>query len=128
MTDYYKTCAFPKPGSTKKKKKQNGWKEKQNRVCVYTGERGAERHEVFGGPNRQTSIDYGFQIDINHDIHEELQANVTEWAQEQNAYWKSHFEKQFITKLTDSGIAFDQALKMWMNLIGRNYVDDYQPE
>ena len=52
---YYATCAFPKPVTKKKKPACNGYKDKQNRICAYTGERGAERHELFGGANRQTS-------------------------------------------------------------------------
>jgi len=128
MTDYYQTCAFPKPGNTKKKKKQNGYKDKPNRICIYTGESGAERHEVFAGNNRQTSIDYGFQIDVCRAKHEELQDNKTPWAQEENKKWKSYFEKKYVEKLVDAGMDRKQALKMWMDLIGRNYVDEYQPE
>lgn len=64
LDEYYQTCPFPKPKTTKKKKKVNGWKNKKYRRCKYCGEGNAERHEVFFGANRQTSIDNKFQVDV----------------------------------------------------------------
>ena len=108
--------------STKKQKKTNGYKEKAKRICCYTGEPFAERHEVFRGPNRQISIDNGFQIDVCRAMHEELQANVTEWAQRENLHWKQHFQQMYEDKLIASGMTSKQARDMWLKLIGRNYL------
>jgi len=50
---YYETCAVPKPKNNKKKKLYNGYKDKPIRFCAETGAPYAERHEIFGGANRQ---------------------------------------------------------------------------
>ena len=63
MSDY-KGALFPKPKRKKKQKKTNGYKDKAERICKYCGKPYAERHELFYGPLRQTSIDFGFQIDV----------------------------------------------------------------
>ena len=34
---YYDNCAFPKPKTPKKKKECNGYKNKAERTCAYTG-------------------------------------------------------------------------------------------
>lgn len=119
---YYESCAFSKPKNKRKNKKTNGYKEKAKRICCYTGEPFAERHEVFRGPNRQISIDNGFQIDVCRAMHEELQANVTEWAQRENLHWKQHFQQMYEDKLIASGMTSKQARDMWLKLIGRNYL------
>lgn len=106
MNDYYRTCPFPKTMGEpkKKKKKQNGYKDKPNRYCYYTGNPGAERHEVFPGPNRQISIDHGFQIDVCHDIHMALQYGKTEWARAEALRWKQHFQKLYEDRVMESGM------------------------
>lgn len=53
LDGYYRNCPFPKPKTTKKKLLVNGYKDKEKRRCWYTDRPGAERHEIFGGPNRQ---------------------------------------------------------------------------
>lgn len=119
---YYDTCAFPKPQSKKKKKKCNGYKGKASRICAYTGKPYAERHEIFCGRNRQISIDYGFQIDVCHEIHEELQANITEWAQMENLRLRQKCQTEYEDKLIAAGIAPEKAREMWLKLIGRSYL------
>lgn len=119
---YYDTCAFPKPQSKEKKKKCNGYKDKADRICTYTGRPFAERHEIFCGRNRQISIDYGFQIDVCHEIHEELQANITEWAQAENLRLRQKCQKEYEDKLIDAGITLEKAREMWLKLIGRSYL------
>lgn len=119
---YYDTCAFPKPQSKKKKKKCNGYKDKADRICTYTGRPFAERHEIFCGRNRQISIDYGFQIDVCHEIHEELQANITEWAQAENLRLRQKCQTEYEDKLTCAGITPEKAREMWLKLIGRSYL------
>lgn len=124
--DYYLTCPFPKTmGEPKKpKKKQNGYKDKPNRKCFYTGTPGAERHEVFGGPNRQTSIDHGFQIDVCRDIHHALQYKTTEWARQEDLRWKQYYQKLYEDKVIEQGLDSGQARKLWLIMIGKNYLDD----
>jgi len=126
---YYTTCAFPKPVTKKKKPACNGYKDKQNRICAYTGERGAERHELFGGANRQTSIREGLQIDLSPDKHRELQDNITPWAQAENRRLKADAQKKWMDRYMETENADEaQALRAWMLLIGRNYREDVMPE
>lgn len=120
--NYYEKCAFPKPKSKKKKKMANGWKDKANRFCAYCGKPYAERHEVFGGSNRQISIDLGFQVDVCRAHHEELHSNSTEWAQAENERLKKLYQQQYESKLIDEGYTKEQARRAWMLLIGRNYL------
>lgn len=122
LDDYYQNCAYPKPRSTKKKKKANGWKDKANRFCAYCGTPYAERHEVFCGSNRQISIDNEFQVDACRAHHEELHSNSTEWAQAENERLKKFYQQQYELKLIDEGYTDEQARRAWMLLIGRNYL------
>lgn len=116
----------PKPAPDKpKRKKQNGWKGKAERHCYYCGTPYAERHEVYGGnPNRQISIDHGFQVDLCPECHKEMQDNITNQAKERNRYWKQYYQRQYEGKLKDSGVTAQQARKMWMWLIGKNYLEE----
>lgn len=123
LDEFYQSCAFPKPKPTKKKPLlHNGYKDKPQRRCWYTGAPGAERHEIWGGPWRQTSIDIGFQVDVCPEIHAELQANGTHWAKTENLKWKMYYQHIYEQKLINSGITPEQARKCWMALIGRNYL------
>jgi hypothetical protein len=119
---YYAACAVPKPGTAKKKRKCNGYKDKPSRVCVYDGTPYAERHEVFGGPNRQTSIDLGFQIDVSPARHAELQAGLTKWAQAENLRLRQHFQVRYEAELTESGMSEEAAREAWIVLVGKNYL------
>ena len=123
MIDYYKTCAFPKPQDKKKKKKVNGFKNKPRRRCYYCGTPYAERHEVYGGANRQISIDNGFQVDLCRDCHREMTENITPRAQERNLYWRQFYQRQYEGTLIATGITAEQAREIWLALIGRNYLD-----
>lgn len=120
--NYYRDCAFPKPQDKKKKKKMNGYKDKANRICAYTGRPYAERHEIFCGRNRQISIDEGFQIDVCPEIHKELQENITEWAQAENLRLRQKCQSEYEGALIDTGIAPDEAREDWIRLIGRSYL------
>lgn len=123
LDDYYQTCAYPKPKKTgKRRKKMNGWKDKANRICKYCGKPYAERHEVFGGANRQISIDNGFQVDVCRAHHEELHSNSTEWAQKENLRLRQHYQLRYEIDLMEQGYTADQARRKWMSLIGRNYI------
>lgn len=121
MNSYYQSCAIPKPGSQKKKRTVNGFKHKAERVCYYCGAPGAERHEVYGGANRQTSIDHGFQVDLCPDCHRELHENTTERAKLRNHYWRGFYQTQYEDKLMASGLSAEKARELWLTLIGRNY-------
>lgn len=126
---YYETCPFPKPATKKKKLACNGYKDKQNRVCAYTGQHGAERHELFGGVNRQTSIREALQIDLSPEKHRELQDNITPWAQAENRRLKAEAQKKWMDKYMEAeGVDEAAALRAWMLLIGRNYREDVMPE
>lgn len=128
MAEYYATCPFPKPTKRTKKRLYNGYKDKPNRICRYCGKNGAERHEIFGGSNRQTSIREGFQVDVCADHHRELQDNITEWAQAENRRLRRYFEVTYIKERVEEGMTARQALTCWMALIGKNYVDKFMPE
>lgn len=122
--EYYDTCPFPKTMGEpkKKKKKQNGYKDKPNRRCYYTGKPGAERHEIFAGPYRQTSIDMGFQVDVCPELHYALQYGTTEWARAEALRWKQHYQREYEKKLIDTGIKPEQARSLWLTLMGKNYL------
>lgn len=123
LDNYYQNCAYPKPKKTgRKRKKMNGWKNKSNRVCKYCGKPYAERHEVFGGSNRQISIDNEFQVDVCRKHHEELHANSTEWAINENKKLRQHYQLKCEIELIEQGYTAEQARRAWMLLIGRNYL------
>ena len=122
LDEYYKSCPFPKPKDKKPKKKVNGYKDKADRICTYTGRPFAERHEIFCGRNRQISIDNGFQIDVCPEIHAELQANITEWAQAENLRLRQKCQSEYEGALIDVGITPDEAREDWLRLIGRSYL------
>lgn len=114
-----------KPVTKKKKKKVNGWKDKPNRYCAYCGAPYAERHEVFYGTgNRQISIDNGFQVDVCAVHHRELHERQTPWAIEETKRLRQRFQREWEEKLIKTGIRPEQARELWIQLIGRSYVDD----
>lgn len=126
---YYDDCPFPKPETPKKKKEYNGYKNKANRTCAYTGTGNAERHELFGGPNRQVSILEGLQIDLSPEKHRELQDNITEWAQAENKRLKAEAQKKWMDEYMETeDVSEEVALRQWMIMIGRNYREDVMPE
>lgn len=122
MNDYYKKCAVPKPQDTKKKKLCNGYKDKPNRVCMVTGTPYAERHEIFGGSNRQKSIMYGLQVDLSHEEHERVTNPRTE---EDIAFvqaLKEMGQKQFEDMLIENeGMTPLEARRTFIFEFGRNY-------
>lgn len=122
IDSYYRNCAYPKPGKAKKKILHNGYKDKPQRRCWYTGAPGAERHEIFNGPNRQTSIELGFQVDVCPQLHAELQANSSTWARIENLKWQMYYQNLYEQKLIETGITPQQAREIWLALIGRNYL------
>lgn len=123
LDEYYQNCAFPKPKPTKKKALlYNGYKDKPQRRCWYTGAPGAERHEIWGGPWRQTSIEMGFQVDVCREIHRRLHANADKWAKTENLKWRMYYQSRYEAKLITTGITPEQARECWMALIGKNYL------
>lgn len=123
LDEYYQNCAFPKPKpDTKPKKKQNGWKEKPQRRCWYTGQLGAERHEIFGGPNRQISIELGFQVDVCPEIHARLHAGADSWARIENLKWQMYYQHIYEQAQMQLGWSREEAREKWMELIGRNFL------
>lgn len=104
---------------TQEEKEVNGYKIKASRVYAYCGKHGADRHEIFGGANRQTSIRLKFQVDLCGDHHRELHENCTEWAQAENLRLKQNCERRLLDKLTDTGVPEEKAVKTWMEMIGK---------
>lgn len=115
---------YPKPSENKKKKLYNGYKDKPNRKCYYSDEYGAERHEVFGGPNRQTSIQMGFQVDLSPENHYKFHNPETPEDFARILYWKQYYQKEYEQKLIKNGIAPEQARQAWIWLIGKNYLEE----
>lgn len=143
MNDYYKTCAFPKPGNTRKKKKTNGYKEKAERRCYYTGIPNAERHELFyGSGTRQISVDHCLQVDLHPLIHklfhgESVPAEMLEplgvsgmfphplaWAaDEQHRLRKEAQEKWELNIRVEMGLSAAAARRAWLELIRGSCLD-----
>lgn len=124
MENYYEACAIPKPSGVKKKKKYNGYKDKPSRLCYYCGTLYAERHEVYGGPNRQTSIDNGFQVDLCPDCHRSWHQQAEQLWIKRKKEWQQHYQIAYESKLIAAGISSGQARNMWMGMIGKNYIDE----
>lgn len=126
MEEYKRNCPFP-IGKTKKKGiLYNGYKNKPERTCYYTGKPYAERHEIFGGPNRQISIREGFQVDLCPELHRELHANQTDWAKRENRYWREKYQREYEEKLKAAGSTPAEARRAWMQLIGRNFLEEIE--
>lgn len=114
----------PKPAEKKKRKKTNGYKHKKERICFYCGTWGAERHEVYGGPNRQQSIDHGFQIDLCPNCHRGWHAQEDPLWIQRKAHWQRKYQEDYEKKLRGAGVSAEQARGLWMILIGRNYTEE----
>lgn len=126
---YYLYAVEQMDRAKREKKKYNGWKDKPERICFYTALPFAERHEVFpGNPNRKISIKHGLQVDLCSKKHRELQANITPWAKAENQKWRETYEQAYIDRLVDEGVNADAALQSWMQLIGRNYIEELMPK
>ncbi len=122
MKKYYQECAFPKPVDKKRTKKVNGYKNKQYRRCYFCGRNYAERHELFGGPLRQISIDNGFQVDVCREHHELMHRREGKW-DEIVKEMRANCQKEYESKLISSGIRSEQARAVWMRLMGRSFLE-----
>jgi len=121
-TDYYSTCPFPKPGSTKRQKPQNGYKDKPKRRCWYCGEMYAERHEIFGGPFREISIELGFQVDACPVHHRQLHQTGDNWAQIEGQKWRMYYQMKWEEEQIADGMDPETAREAWIDMMGRNYL------
>lgn len=121
MNEFYKTCAVPKPQTKKKKKLTNGWKDKPYRRCAICGAYGAERHELFGGANRQTSIKMKFQVDLCREHHEAFHRQDAEWAPVVTEY-RARAQRKWELDMVSAGISPQDTRKLWVEMIGRNYL------
>lgn len=119
---YYETCAIPKPKNSKKKKLYNGYKDKPFRVCAETGVPYAERHEIFGGANRQKSIRYGLQIDLSPEIHERVTNPRTDEDLALVQRYKEEGQMKFEALMRGEGMTDVQARKTFMFEFGKNYL------
>lgn len=120
--DYYSTCPFPKPGTGKKKKPQNGYKDKPNRRCWYCGEPYAERHEVFGGPFREISIELGFQVDVCPDHHRRLHSFGDDWGEIEAQKWRMFYQQRWENEQIAEGADPLETRETWIQMMGRNYL------
>lgn len=119
---YYETCVIPKPKNIKKKKLYNGYKDKPFRVCAETGKPCAERHEIFGGANRQKSINYGLQIDLSPEIHERVTNPRTDEDLALVQEYKQRGQMKFEALMRGEGMTDVQARKTFMFEFGKNYL------
>ena len=123
LDEYYQNCAYPKPKPAGRKRiLHNGYKDKQNRRCYYTGAPGAERHEIWGGPWRQTSIDMGFQVDLSPEMHRKFHEMREDWVIREVTWWKKHYQEKYEGVLIETGVKPEHARECWMALIGKNYL------
>lgn len=122
---YYETCAFPKPKESKKKKLENGYKDKPNRICEICGEYGAERHEIFGGANRKYSIEDGLQMDLcskHHRMwHEGTSPMVIKWRRTTRRKMQQKFEE----KMMECGMNEKQARSCFRSRYGFNLLGEH---
>ena len=107
-----------------KRKKYNGYKDKSDRFCFYTGRPYAERHEVFyGSADREISIEYGFQVDLAPELHEEFHKN-TEFGERESRRWRQTYETVYMDCLEGDGLTREEAAAIWQQLIGSNYLEE----
>lgn len=111
----------PKPKTKRKRKLYNGYKNKAERVCYYCGTRSAERHEIYGGPNRQISIALGFQVDLCPNCHRAWHAQEEGLWIRRKAQWQELMQKEYEEKLIRDGLTPESARRHWMGIIGKNY-------
>lgn len=111
-----------------KRKKYNGYKDKPERECFYTGRPCAERHEIFfGWADHQISVEYGFQVDLNSDLHSEMHAH-TQWGDRETRLWEQAYQRVYMDCLEGEGLTEAQALSAWMDLMRHNYLEEVTPE
>lgn len=122
--DWKPSRPAPKPVDVKKKKKVNGWKEKPKRFCFYCGTPGADRHEIFGGPNRQVSIDLKFQVDLCRSCHTAWHDQKEDLWIRRKAMWREVTQKTYEDKLIKGGMTKEAARRHWMAIIGKCYLDE----
>lgn len=116
-------AAVPKPTRSKKKRLVNGYKSKPSRTCFYCSTGSAERHEVFGGSNRQTSIKEGFQVDLCSGCHRAIHESVDEMWKGRRLSFQRYYQKLHESRLiSELGISKDDARSRWIKLMGRSYL------
>lgn len=111
-----------------KKLLYNGWKDKPNRKCAYCGQYGAERHEIFPGMNRQISIRERLQVDLCREHHEQIQQRSTPWGQREDQRLRENAERWWLSCRIKEGMTKREAVRAWMAMIGRNYLEEVTPE
>ncbi len=126
---YYGYAMAQMDRAEREERKYNGYKDKADRTCFYTGTPYAERHEVFGGTaNRKISLSLGFQVDLCPEKHLEIQMRTTPWGKSENDKWRTHFQRAYMDRIKEEGITEEEALRAWVMLIGRNYIMDLMPQ
>lgn len=72
------------------------------------------RHEVFHGPNRQTSIRYGLYVFLPPDAH-----NMASYGVHLNRPFEKHLQEVSQQRAMEH---YGWTLDDWMQIIGKNYV------
>lgn len=119
---YYTSCAFPKSKDVRKKKPQNGYKEKPFRVCEVCGEYGAERHEIFGGPNRLNSIEDKLQMDLCADHHRMWHEDTSDEVERWKLQRRQQAQRTYEEKLIGAGKEPQQARLAFLRRYGKSYL------
>jgi len=85
------------------------------KVCYFTGSPNVDRHEIYFGSNRKTSIANGFFVYLRHDRH----IADSQWATpHNNRTLDLHLKRVCQRKFEETHSRQD-----FMNLIHRNYLD-----
>ena len=119
---YYDGCAFAKPKDKKKKPLYNGYKGKPERICMFTGAPYAERHEIFGGANRQNSIKYQLQVDLCPEIHNRVTNPKTDKDLELVAQLREMGQMKFEARCMANGDSPYNARVTFKEIFGKNYL------
>lgn len=112
---------FPKP-IFKRKKARNNPVPKDYKSCAVCGmTRMCETHEVYGGINRQISIEHEYQVPLCHTCHSDVTNNDDDVMHLQET-WKKMFQQKQERKWVINGYTDEEARHLWMKRIGKNYL------
>ena len=113
---------YPKPDFKKQKKAQNNKRILEPRRCALCHRvLLCETHEVFGGVNRQNSIEYGFQVPLDSRCHDLVTRN-SESTLEAQQNWRTCYQELQEETWQSEGKTPEEARAMWIELMGRNYL------
>lgn len=113
---------YPKPEFKKQKKAKNNVLSLEPRRCALCHRvLLCETHEVFGGVNRQISIEYGFQVPLDSRCHDMVTRNYESTLEDQQK-WRESYQRLQEEVWISEGFSPEEARSKWIELIGRNYL------